>query len=291
MPRQPGAVTLAATSICITIAAQPLIAQEYVVQPGDTLRSIAVEQLGSVARWRFLCDLNADLVPDCDLIYSGMTLQLSELTTTPPDDPDTATPEAAAEPEPPVEAEPPAEPETPAESLPISNALPAYDLSRAQVGVLGEDGQLPDGWRLSFVGGAEGAAVITAVSTDYIDIAITQAGSRGAPLLQFLDGDQGITTQPGDLWAFSVEIALISGDLDENGQPLLSGTERGEDNSSLSRIRFDDNVILDAELRPIAGEAEINNADARIMNPDFRIQSSGPWTAEFRIARPVLEKR
>ncbi|MCC5961313.1 MAG: LysM peptidoglycan-binding domain-containing protein [Rhodobacteraceae bacterium] len=278
MALQSRAVTIAATSICITIASQPLMAQEYVVQPGDTIRSIAAEQLGSVSQWRFLCDLNTDLVPDCDLIYSGMTLRLSELTTTSPDGSDTATSETAAEPE-------------PAESLPISNTLPAYDLSSAQVGVLGEDGQLPDGWRLSFAGGAGGTAVITAVTTEYVDITITQTGNTGAPVLAFQSPDGFIETRAGDVWRFSLEVALLSGNLADVAELRLRGSERGNNRDFLRTVVYQDDLALKPELRVFSGEAAIEHPDAGLMNPDFRIQSSEPWEAEFRIARPVLEKR
>lgn len=291
MALQRNAVTIAATSICISIAAQPVMAQEYVVQPGDTLRSIAAEQLGSVARWQFLCDLNADLVPDCDRIYSGMTLRLSELVTTPRDDTDTAAPESAAAPDQPAEADQPVEPASPAPSLPLSNVLPAYDLSSAQIGVLGEEGQLPDGWRLSFPGGADGVAEITAVTAEHLDIEITQTGTSGAPVLAFQTPEGFIETRTGDIWRFSLELALISGDLGDAAEPRLRGSERGEESRFLRTFVYQDDLDLGPQLRVFSGEAAIEHPEAGLMNPDFRIESSGPWTAEFRIARPVLEKR
>ncbi|MGP9788663.1 LysM peptidoglycan-binding domain-containing protein [Roseinatronobacter sp. NSM] len=57
----------------------------YVVQPGDTLRTIAQRELGDVRAWRSLCDLNR--LSDCDRILSGMMLEL-------PTTPDSAADEA-----------------------------------------------------------------------------------------------------------------------------------------------------------------------------------------------------
>jgi LysM repeat protein len=47
----------------------------YIVQPGDTLSTIAAEQ-GSAGGWRGLWALNAGTVPDPNLVYVGQTLRL-----------------------------------------------------------------------------------------------------------------------------------------------------------------------------------------------------------------------
>lgn len=47
---------------------------EYVVEPGDTLSSIAASALGDSRRWRELADLNGIEQPD--LILVGQVLQL-----------------------------------------------------------------------------------------------------------------------------------------------------------------------------------------------------------------------
>lgn len=73
--------TLAALGLAQAASAQG----SYVVQPGDTLRTIAQRELGDVRAWRTLCDINS--LSDCDRILTGMMLQL-------PTTPDSAAPEA-----------------------------------------------------------------------------------------------------------------------------------------------------------------------------------------------------
>ena len=263
---------------CLLLVAQPAISDEYVVQPGDSLGSIAQALLGDGAQWRVLCDLNADRLEDCDRIFTGMSLRLP------------ASVEDAPEPEP-VEDQPEITEEQPVAAIGMAatNDL-NIDLSAARVGVLGEGGQLPAGWRLSFAGGAEGTAEVIATTADYLDIEITQTASSGAPILQFTDDGNWIDTQAGDSWTFSAELALISGSFDDNGAALIDGTERDEGGRSLGRINFTDDISLDDTLRVFSGQAVISDAEAVQMNPDFRIRSSGPWQAQFRIGRIVLEK-
>lgn len=67
---------------------------EYLIQPGDTLGKIAARQLGDVARWRELAELNQLSRPH--LIFVGQKLQLPSvkgpLTLTPPATAPTAAP-------------------------------------------------------------------------------------------------------------------------------------------------------------------------------------------------------
>ncbi|WFE75336.1 LysM peptidoglycan-binding domain-containing protein [Roseinatronobacter sp. S2] len=266
-----------------TVAAQPMLANEYVVQRGDTIQSIAAAQLGNVGQWRSLCDLNADKIEDCDLIFFGMTLRLA------------AEPELEAEqPEPeaaPAQAQQdPAQEESPAVVAMTQNLLPDYDLASAQVGIIGEGAQLPAGWRVSFSGGADGVAEITSVTDTHVDIMVNQTALSGSFMLHFTDeaGDS-IETEPGQVWNVTAEIALISGSLGDNGVALLSGTERRADRGVTSAgIAFTRQLDLDSALQLFSGQATISDPETVQMNPDFRVRSSGPWTAEFRIARPML---
>jgi nucleoid-associated protein YgaU len=50
---------------------------EYVVKPGDTLRSIAEDQYGDAAEWPKIYQANRDVIgPDPDALVAGTTLQL-----------------------------------------------------------------------------------------------------------------------------------------------------------------------------------------------------------------------
>ena len=49
----------------------------YVVQPGDTLRSIAQEQYGDASQWPQIYDANRDVIgPDPDALIAGTTLTI-----------------------------------------------------------------------------------------------------------------------------------------------------------------------------------------------------------------------
>jgi hypothetical protein len=48
----------------------------YVVRPGDTLGSIAGRIAGAQVTWRDLCDLNADVLADCDAVEIGSRIAL-----------------------------------------------------------------------------------------------------------------------------------------------------------------------------------------------------------------------
>lgn len=48
----------------------------YAVRQGDTLSSIARNELGQVSRWREIRDLNRDRLPDPDKVLPGMKLRL-----------------------------------------------------------------------------------------------------------------------------------------------------------------------------------------------------------------------
>jgi len=52
-------------------------AREYVVQPGDTLRSIAQDQYGDASQWPKIYQANRDLIGDNpDALVAGTTLQI-----------------------------------------------------------------------------------------------------------------------------------------------------------------------------------------------------------------------
>ena len=57
--------------LMVVLSSIPLQAEEYQVQAGDTLMSIACTELGSAALWRDLCELNRDRLDDCDRILAG----------------------------------------------------------------------------------------------------------------------------------------------------------------------------------------------------------------------------
>lgn len=51
----------------------------YIVQPGDTLWSIAAEQLGDGSSWATVYGQNADTIDNPDLIFPGQSLTLSKV--------------------------------------------------------------------------------------------------------------------------------------------------------------------------------------------------------------------
>ena len=57
----------------------------YVVQPGDTLSSIAKTQLGSAVKWRELMDENSDQVKVIEDLKPGMTIRLPRVGSPPPE--------------------------------------------------------------------------------------------------------------------------------------------------------------------------------------------------------------
>jgi hypothetical protein len=262
------------------------VAQEYVVQPGDTLMAIANAELGSPARWRTICDLNADVVSDCDRILPGTVLRLSAApmpnARPAPDPAPAATPEPTPEPAPAPVAE-----ATPEPVPTVVNLLSNTGTDGAMPGVLGDGGALPAGWQISFYGAAEGTAEVVAVTDDHIDLRITQTSDGGAPALQFTPADSDyFPAEPGQTFRLSLELALIGGDLAGNGSPQMRGPERNEAGSSLGAVSFLNAVDLSSDLTRISGTATVDHPDARFINPDFRIASSGPWEATFRIGAP-----
>jgi nucleoid-associated protein YgaU len=61
------------------VAVQPPGGSEYVVQSGDTLRSIAEHQYGDATQWPRIYNANRDLIgPDPDALKAGMRLQLPD---------------------------------------------------------------------------------------------------------------------------------------------------------------------------------------------------------------------
>jgi nucleoid-associated protein YgaU len=63
----------------VAAATAPPGAVEYVVKPGDTLRSIAQEQYGDAEQWPRIYDANRDAIgPDPDALKAGTTLQLPQ---------------------------------------------------------------------------------------------------------------------------------------------------------------------------------------------------------------------
>lgn len=247
-------------------------AQEYVVQPGDTLMGIANAELGSSTRWRTICDLNADVIIDCDRILPGTVLRLSE---------------AIVRSEPAGPARAPVAEAAPESFATVVSLLAATSTEGAVPGALGAEGALPLGWRLGFWGEAEGIAEVVAVTEEYVDLRITQTGEGGAVSLQFRSPDGTyFPAEAGQEFWFSVDLALIDGALGTNDIPRLGGTERSETGSTLRSVAFESVVDLSLDLAGFGGTATVEDAEVRFINPDFRIISLGSWEAMFRIGVP-----
>lgn len=65
-------------SVVARASPQPVgAATQYVVQPGDTLRSIALDQYGDAEMWQTIYQANRDTIgPNPDALVAGTTLQL-----------------------------------------------------------------------------------------------------------------------------------------------------------------------------------------------------------------------
>ena len=57
---------------------QPAVgARQYVVQPGDTLRSIALDEYGDAEMWQTIYQANRSTIgPNPDALVAGTTLQI-----------------------------------------------------------------------------------------------------------------------------------------------------------------------------------------------------------------------
>jgi LysM repeat protein len=68
----------AATSNVVAGASpQPSAATQYVVQPGDTLRSIALDEYGDAEMWQTIYQANRSTIgPNPDALVAGTTLQI-----------------------------------------------------------------------------------------------------------------------------------------------------------------------------------------------------------------------
>jgi nucleoid-associated protein YgaU len=55
----------------------PSAEREYVVEPGDTLRTIALQQYGDAAQWQRVYQANREVIgPDPDALRPGMRLRI-----------------------------------------------------------------------------------------------------------------------------------------------------------------------------------------------------------------------
>jgi nucleoid-associated protein YgaU len=65
------------SSVVAGASPQPAAATQYVVQPGDTLRSIALDQYGDAEMWQTIYQANRDTIgPNPDALVAGTTLQI-----------------------------------------------------------------------------------------------------------------------------------------------------------------------------------------------------------------------
>jgi nucleoid-associated protein YgaU len=68
---------IASPGVVAAATASPAASRDYVVQPGDTLRSIAEDQYGDASLWPRIYDANRDVIgPDPDNLVAGTKLML-----------------------------------------------------------------------------------------------------------------------------------------------------------------------------------------------------------------------
>lgn len=174
----------------------------------------------------------------------------------------------------------------------LENRLPNNTTDGAATGVLGEGGALPDGWDASFPGGAAGSVEVVTVGADYIDLHIIQTADspNGAALIRPVPPGGSIPVAQGENWTFSIGLALIDGSLGGNGTVQLRGSERNASLSVIASPTFLNPVPVTATLARYGGAAVIADADTVVLTPDFRVASTGPWDATFRLSLPQLER-
>ena len=66
---------LVAIATLLSLSALPAYAANIVVEPGDSLSRIALQELGDSDKWQDICAANSEtLAGDCDRLYPGTTL-------------------------------------------------------------------------------------------------------------------------------------------------------------------------------------------------------------------------
>jgi nucleoid-associated protein YgaU len=74
----PPSPSAAPSSVAAGASPQPAVeARQYVVQPGDTLRSIALDEYGDAEMWQTIYQANRGTIgPNPDALVAGTTLQI-----------------------------------------------------------------------------------------------------------------------------------------------------------------------------------------------------------------------
>ncbi|WP_143529851.1 LysM peptidoglycan-binding domain-containing protein [Salibaculum halophilum] len=270
------------------LSSLPLQAEEYQVQAGDTLMSIARSELGSAARWRELCEINRDQLDDCDRILAGMTLILDAESDGSGQTQSTAQAEAVPDAED-IATDQTAETPVPNAS---ENFLPNDSLQGATIGELGGAGSLPDHWDIYFARDSDGAAAVVDVTEDWIDLRITQNGGQGVVHVNFARRGSFVETTPNERWEFTADLAVVDDDESGNWQANLAGSQWRADgrSPSLGAFVFSADLPLTPEMATFTGTAVTGSPDAALVDPDLRLVSSGPWTATFRIGAPTFKR-
>lgn len=226
--------------------AQMAAAQEtYVVQPGDTLLTIAQTELGTVRAWKEICDLNK--LTDCDRILAGMTLELpfpgaAAVDTTPAIPTEPAIPRQIVD-GPADSTEEAAPTKVLPDVLPIKSAmaelLPNEALEGASIGVVGKDGSLPTGWSVFNVPTVSVQNITTEKGKPTIHIRLQGTPTASNALLNF-SSSQAIPVSPLIEYQQSFDAQIVGGNVDniENIRPLLGF--RSQDGALLQAVNTGD---------------------------------------------------
>jgi len=264
--------------VAISVTASAAQAQQqYTVQPGDSLRQIAMRELGDVEAWRDLCALN-DL-SDCNRILAGQVLQLSARQTgvaeteAPRDTAAVSAPSETA-PMPAVPAEP---------TVHVQNMVQNSRLDGAANGVIGAGGSLPDGWG---IGGFQGAEIVQTgleAGLPYIDLRLAGAPVGNAIFVNFVTSDNSVEVAPGQTWTSSAYVQRVGGDLTNIDNVFMRVQEfAGPDGKGSSGTNI--TAELDERSRAIVTR-EISDATATRLISFFRIGvSEGDIDVTLRIS-------
>lgn len=61
----------------LLVASEVSAQQHVIVREGETLSQIARRELGDGNRWRYICEINKNIIDDCNVLQVGMTLVIS----------------------------------------------------------------------------------------------------------------------------------------------------------------------------------------------------------------------
>ncbi len=273
-----------ASASCLTLAGfvNPLHAQDYVAQPGDTLGSIAQSQLGNPNRWQELCTLNQ--LANCDVVQAGQTIRL----------PAAAAAVESAAPAAPTEAPAVAEPtpapaataEAPVAPVMSANLLPNAELAGAAAGQVGQNGTLPTGWNLGTSSGSDLELTVLDSSPGSVTLAVRQTQSEGWAQLDLSPrGNDRLTATAEQMFQANAKIEMVSGNLDSGARLQLGLMHYQPDDERLRPdLYFTTALPLAEAAEGFTGSITTTPTETATVGMFLRILFDGPFEGVLRVS-------